>query len=266
MIAVSAITSYMYCPKKFYLQYVVGLREPQKKPTIEGSILHETIDKMQKDLDCTTLSVNESTTKTDLEISYKKSYYNNLFNAVKANEQEIKNLGLDKQEIFKTLWQQLSKEATTKATFVENLAKTSKSYGEKLLEKIRASTEVKLESTSLGIRGIADRIEERDASIIVYERKTGKSPTEGIWPNHKIQLAAYMMMLKESKSKEIEGIIEYDESSRRLVLNPFIEDELKSLIKTAKEIIETRKVPACPVNANKCKACGLQKYCDYLPR
>ncbi|MFH0752198.1 MAG: CRISPR-associated protein Cas4 [archaeon] len=266
MIAVSAITSYLYCPKKFYMQYVLGLREPAKKPTIEGTIIHEAVDKMQKGLDDATSQVNENTTKADLEINYKKAFYLGLFNSINANEQTLKNLELDKKEVFNNLWEQLSADALKKAAFVFRLVSTHKIYGKELLEKIKESTEVKLESDTLGLRGIADRIEERDETILVYEMKTGKAPAEGMWPNHKIQLAAYMMIAKESNKKNIEGAVEYGESIRRLNLNPFIEDEVKKLVKIAEEIIETRKIPQCQMNENKCKICGLKKYCDYLQR
>lgn len=263
MIAVSAITSYLYCPKKFYMQYVLKLREPARKPTIEGTIMHEAFDRMQTGLNDVTVSVNEKTTPKDLEMNYRKAFYLGLFNSINSNETELKELGLDKKETFTKLWEQLLEEALNKSTFVFNISNTHKVYGKKLLEKIKQNTEVRLESEILGLRGIVDRIEERDGKLLVYEMKTGKAPTEGMWPNHKIQLAAYMMILKE-EGKEVEGTLEYGKSIRKLVLNPFIEDEVKELTKTAHEIIEKRTVPQCQKNDNKCKICGLKKYCDYL--
>lgn len=263
MIPVSAITSYLYCPKKFYMEYVLRLREPAKKPTIEGTIMHEAIDRMQAGLNDVTAAVTDRTTPNELEMNYRKAFYLGLFNSINANETKLKELGLDKKEIFKTLWGQLMEESLSKAAFVFDISNRHKMYGKELLEKIKACTEVKLESETLGLRGIADRVEERDGKLAVYETKTGKAPAEGMWPNHKIQLAAYMMMLKEG-GRQVEGAVEYGKDARKLVLNPFIEEEVKELVRTAHEIIEARKVPQCPTSENKCKICGLKKYCDYL--
>lgn len=263
MIAVSALTSYLYCPKKFYMQYALGLKEPAQKPTIEGTILHEAIDRMQEGINDVTTKVTESTTLSDLEMNYKKAYYLGLFNTINAKENSIKLLNLDKKDIFKTLWKKLSEDALNKAAFIFNTSQKNKLYGKELLDKIKANTEVRLESEILGLRGVADRVEEDGGRVLVYEMKTGKAPAEGIWPNHKIQLAAYMMMLAE-QGREVEGAVEYSGERRKLCLNPFLEDEVKTLTRTVHEIIQTKKVPGCAKSENKCKICGLKKYCDYL--
>lgn len=94
--------------------------------------------------------------------------------------------------------------------------------------------------------------------------KTGKAPHEGMWENHKIQLAAYMMILKEKEQREIEGVMEYGKDQRMLMLNPFIEDKVKELTRTVIEIMQTRKVPQAGLSENKCNVCGLKKYCEHL--
>ncbi len=243
MIAVSALTSYLYCPKKFYLQYALGMREPAAQPTAEGTILHDAMDRMQNGINDVTSQTNDSTTKSDLEIGYRKAYYLGLYNSINANEHNIKSLNIDKKELFKNLWAQLSEEASQKAEFVFTLITKHKIYGKGLLEKIKACTEVQLTSEALGLRGVADRIEESEGKVTVCEMKTGKAPAEGIWPNHKIQLAAYMMILKEKEQRPVEGILEYGQDKRRLILNPFIEDDVKSLIREVKTALETRKIP-----------------------
>lgn len=263
MIAVSALTSYMYCPKKFYLQYVLGLREPARTSTLEGTIMHESADRMQNGINSITLSVTKNTKLTDLEIRYKQAYYLGLFNTINSNEKELTRLSIDKKEIFKKLWKQLLDNAISKARFVFNLSSKHKLYGTELMNKIKSTTEVTLESEALGLRGIADRIDEENGKLVVYELKTGKAPSEGAWPNHRIQLAAYMMMLKE-KGNNVEGSIDYSGDIRKIALNPFIEDEIKTLTKTVSEIIKTKKVPNCQKSENKCKSCGLKKYCDHL--
>ncbi len=264
MISVSALTSYLYCPRKFYMQYALGISEPARKPTLEGTILHNTIDRMQVGINQLTAGVTPQTTLKELEMSYKKIFYTGLFNAINANEADIKKLGIDKLALFKQLWEQLSEDAESKAAFVHALAKANNAYGKELAEKISASTEVRLESQTLGIRGIVDRIEERGDKTFVYEMKTGSAPREGIWPNHKIQLAAYMLMLKE-QGKDVEGVLEYGKDCRKLMLNPFIEEEVTSLIDTVKSALKTPTAPAKADNENKCTNCGLKKYCDQMP-
>ncbi len=264
MIPVSALTSHLYCPKKFYMNYVLGIKEPMKKPTIEGTIIHRAADLMQTGINNVTAMTKQNTSLQDLEMGYKKAYYLALFNSINSNEKYLEALGIDKKELFKTLWQQISEEAKIKAELVFNMISTYKIYGTDLLEKISANTEVMLTSETLGIRGIADRIEDKDGKTTIYEMKTGKAPSEGIWENHRIQLAAYMMILKETSQKEIGGIVEYGKEKRKLTLNPFIEDEVKELIITVRKIIETRTLPDDEVSQKKCDACGLKENCEKL--
>jgi len=266
MIAVSALTGYLYCPRKFYLQYVIRLSEPAKKPTIEGTILHAAADNMQDGINKATYAVTEATTLKELEMGYKKAFYLSLFNSINANEANLKTLGIDKLALFKELWEQMSADAAKKACFIFSLANTHKAYGTALLDMVKASTEVRLESQALGIRGIADRIEERNGKITVCEMKTGTAPKEGMWPGHRIQLAAYMMILKEKENKDIGGVLEYGSDCRKMALNPFIEDEVKNLISTVTEARTSRKVPDKTESKNKCRNCGLKKYCDHFPQ
>jgi len=265
MISVSALTSYLYCQRKFYLQYVIGISEPAKKPTVEGTIIHEAADLMQTDLNNIISSLTEKTTLKDLQMSYKKAFYTSLFNSINSHENLLKELKIDKLALFRQLWEQMSANAEHKAYSTFNMAKNNNLYGAALLDKIIANTEVKLESQALGIRGIADRIEECDGKMTVYEMKTGTAPNEGLWPGHRVQLAAYMMMLKEKYNKEIDGMLEYGTDCRKLTLNPFIEDEIRSLINTVTSARISRNIPNKTESENKCKNCGLKKYCDNLP-
>jgi CRISPR/Cas system-associated exonuclease Cas4 (RecB family) len=47
-ISVSMLSSYTYCKRKLFLQYVLNLVEPEKEAMVKGSIRHETYDKINK--------------------------------------------------------------------------------------------------------------------------------------------------------------------------------------------------------------------------
>ena len=53
---------------------------------------------------------------------------------------------------------------------------------------------------------ITDRrcqVEVRAESLLPIELKTGKSPKEGVWPGHRVQLSAYVMLLEDNFNMNI---------------------------------------------------------------
>ena len=58
LLNVTDLSSYLYCPRQFYIKKIFNLREPPSQPMIKGKIKHEIIEKFSKN------------------IVYKETYYN----------------------------------------------------------------------------------------------------------------------------------------------------------------------------------------------
>ncbi|MBU0461438.1 MAG: CRISPR-associated protein Cas4, partial [Nanoarchaeota archaeon] len=140
-----------------------------------------------------------------------------------------------------------------------------KLFGEELWKVFtpKMRSEEKVISEKLGILGVVDAIKEYDDELIPIEMKTGSAPKEGVWPAHKLQLAAYMSILSSANKKRVKkGIIKYiDESiERQIILNPFMEEEIHKKILAVNMTLQGR-LPGFTDNKNKCRMCGLRETC-----
>ncbi len=96
------------------------------------------------------------------------------------------------------------------------------------------------------------------------ELKTGKMPDSGVWDSHRIQLGAYILLLRNEYKTEIsEGVVRYLDhgEERKVTLNPFLEHEILELRDKVKILLNSREIPAfCRPDA-KCRNCNLKEKC-----
>ncbi|MDP3765329.1 MAG: CRISPR-associated protein Cas4, partial [Nanoarchaeota archaeon] len=101
-------------------------------------------------------------------------------------------------------------------------------------------------------------------SYVPIELKTGKMPKDGVWPNHRIQIAAYAMLLEEKfQTKVKDGFINYLDAkeSRRIAINPFMREEIIQLISEIQILLKNSYPPKYCENRNKCANCGIKETC-----
>ena len=71
-------------------------------------------------------------------------------------------------------------------------------------------------------------------------------PERGLWPGHKIQLGAYLLLLEEKANKPIEeGFVRYLDSNetRQLTMNPFLRGEIIELIGKVNTLLKAKELP-----------------------
>ena len=131
-----------------------------------------------------------------------------------------------------------------------------------LVPKIKS--EIKMESYSLQLYGVIDQIYLYGDECVPIELKTGKMPKEGVWPNHRIQLTAYALLLEDYLNQSVkEGYIRYLDSNqtRRISINPMMRDEVIKLIAEVTNVLSSKTLPDFCSNFNKCEKCGLRQQC-----
>ena len=99
---------------------------------------------------------------------------------------------------------------------------------------------------------------------VPIELKTGKMPKEGVWPGHKVQIAAYSMLIEEKFKTEVkEGFVNYLDAkqTRHIAINPFMRQEILDLVKEVQEMLKSHDLPNYCKNKNKCVNCGLRETC-----
>lgn len=267
MIPVSLLSAYLYCPRKLYLQKVLKKEEPVKETIIKGQLRHQVIDSVtQRERELILLIQPDDPFERVLK-RYEAVYKNELRNAIIVNKRSIERLNIEPSAMDRMVWSQLRSDVLSRAEFVHEFAVKSRLFGPALWENLtpKIKSEYTVESESLGLKGVIDQVHIYYDSLVPFELKTGSSPNEGIWPGHRIQLAAYMLLLEDKFDMNItEGIIYYLDSKekRPLRMNPFLrEDVIKTKILVEK-VLSSKELPPILKYDNKCSSCAFKDDCS----
>ena len=263
MIPVTALSDFLYCPRKVYLRYVLKLIPVVGEPIIKGKIQHDVFDAINKAEENIILNIKPSDLN-NIGMIYSQVCKELLVNSVSKFEEDIKKAEMDKEQLFNSSLPKFLDEASFRAKALLSMIKTTGLFGKDLIEAIpvKYKSELFMSSKRLKLKGIIDRVEVSGDVHVPIELKTGSMPRDGVWPNHKIQLASYILLLNEN-FKSDHGFVEYLDYDvrRKIVMNPFLEDEVKSLVGEVCNVLESDNMPKACDNANKCKSCNFKDRC-----
>jgi len=265
-ISVSMLSTYLYCPRLLFLQKVLQVEEVPKEATVLGSIRHETFDKVNKSEENLVIGIKKQIDIDYLNQLYKQHYSKFLREIIIKNKARLRGVNVNLTDAFKRNWNNLQEEAEIRASNIFKFIEKHNVYGEELWEILtpKILSEFKVESDTLQLRGIIDQVYVYHMDFVPIELKTGKSPREGLWPGHRIQIGAYALLLEEMFKRPIkEGFVHYLDSKekRQLVINSFLKEEIKDLVKEVQELINDKSLPNYCENKSKCKACSLNSTC-----
>ncbi len=266
LIPVSFLSTYLYCRRKLFLEQTLGYEEPPKEALIKGLIRHELYDKINKAEQGIVTSIEEETPLEDLQALYKRNYSAILRKIIMNNKSKLLNLNLSLFNTYKEIWPIVLEETETRANNLFNFIQTHQLFGKELWQALtpKIESEFKISSSNLQLKGVIDQLEKYDNHFIPVELKTGKLPKEGIWPSHRIQLAAYALLLEDQFGIPVkEGFVHYLDykQKRQLIINPFLKQEVLDLTRKVISLLESSKLPDFCLNKNKCNSCGLKDIC-----
>jgi len=266
IISVSSLSAYLYCKRKLFLQRKLGYKEPPKEVLIKGSIRHKLHDRINKADQGIVTSIEEELSLEELQALYKRNHSSILRRIILANKSKIINLNLSLFSTYKEIWPIVLEETETRSNNIFNFIQIHHLFGKELWQALipKIESEFWISSEKLHLRGIIDKLENYENNHIPIELKTGKPPKEGIWPSHRIQLAAYALLLEDKFNVIVkEGFVHYLDYKQRnqLVINPFIRQEVRNLTKKVINLLENTDLPDICSNKNKCNSCGLKDIC-----
>jgi len=261
-ISVSMLSTYLFCSRKLFLQQVLALKEPPKESTVLGSLRHEIYDFINQSEEKIVTTIKEKIQYDELIAKYKKFYSRSLREKIIKNKSRIKEVNLDIVDVFKRTWPLILDEAETRAKNIFDFIQKYNVYGLELWEKLtpKIISEIRLDSNNLQLRGIVDKVEIYEDGYVPIELKTGKMPKQGMWPGHRIQIAAYAMLIEEKfKTNVKEAFVYYLDAkeTRQISINPFMKEEIMNLVREVQELLKTQELPNYCKNKNKCVNCGL---------
>jgi CRISPR-associated exonuclease Cas4 len=266
MISVSLLSSYLYCKRKLFLERVLGLYEGPKEAPIRGKIRHKAYEDVNNAEEQIITSITEKDTFQDILQLYHSEYARIIRNVLEYYRYSLKSVNLTKLELFREIWPAFSQEARLRANNAYKFIKEFNLYGQELWQKLtpKIKSELKIISDNLGLIGKIDQLELHKETVIPIELKTGSSPKNGIWPGHKIQIAAYALLLEDQYHKKVNtgSVIYLDQNIKRtIIINPFLKDEIIGLRKEVEQLLTSKQLPDFTENPNKCQKCGLKKQC-----
>jgi CRISPR-associated protein Cas4 len=265
-ISVTMLSTYLYCPRLLFLQKVLQVEEVEKEALVLGSIRHESFDKINKNEESLVASIKKNIDFNYLNQIYKQHYSRFLREIIIKNKKRLREVDIKLTDAFKRNWNNLREESESRALNIFNFIEKHNIYGKELWNKLtpKIQSEIRVESEDLQLKGIIDQVHVYGEEYVPIELKTGKSPKDGMWPGHRIQIGAYALLLEEKfKTKVKEGFVHYLDSKqkRHLAINPFLKEEIKDLVKEVQELINIKRLPNYCENENKCKACSLNTTC-----
>lgn len=266
LVSVTTLSSYLYCPRKLFLQQVLKAEEPPKEALVKGSVRHEFYDIANTIEQEIVKKLNKTHTIENTSKLYSDEYSKILVKTIMSRKREIENVGLVPVELFRENWQHIKKEAIERSSFLFEFANKHNMYGDDLWENLtpKIKTEIRINSTKLRLKGIIDRIEVHKDEIIPFELKTGKAPATGVWPGHRIQVGAYALLAEEQFGVKIKrGFINYldSRSIRPVSINPFLKAEIHEAKDSVISLLENKQLPEHCSNKGKCRSCSLQELC-----
>ncbi len=266
MLAVTSLSAYLFCPRKLFLEKVMGYVEIPKAVLVKGAIKHKVFEEMGKHEANIVGSFVKGVTKEQILDKYNSIYSEILRRVILNSKKQLSLAKLLPISAFKQFQPIFQQEAASRAESLFNFIKEKNIFGTDLWESMtpKIKSEYKISAEKLGLSGKIDQVLVYPESIVPIEIKSGSAPKEGAWENHKVQLAAYALMLEDMFNTPIEaGYVKYmDENiSRRIEINPFLKDQVKSLIKEVQGLVSSKNLPDKVSNTNKCEKCGLKKIC-----
>lgn len=264
MLSVTDLSTYLYCKRKLYLKKVLKLDEPVKDVMVLGTVRHKAFEDINNHEERLVKATAPDLKHENIQASYRETYAKILRNAIITCKQQLAQFDIPLDQAFLRAWPSVQTEAATRAGNIIRFIQEHQVYGDALWEQLtpKIQAELRIEAPELSLKGIIDQIEVYADKVIPIELKTGKAPMQGIWPGHKAQIGAYMVLAESLGKPVAEGRVRYlDIGEDRLVpASPFIKIEITGLVTKTKGILNDQQLPP-RCEETKCKPCGLREQC-----
>ncbi|MBR9675760.1 CRISPR-associated protein Cas4 [Candidatus Woesearchaeota archaeon] len=264
MISPTAISTYLYCPRKLFLERVLKLFKLPKEVMVKGNVKHAAYEEINNKEEEIVVGLTEKDYDSIFE-AYKRVFSQIIRRTINNFSKELREHGIDELEFFKGFWPALVFEAEERAKNVQKFIKKHDFLGEKLWEELtpKIVSELSISDAKIGLRGIVDEVRDYKIEVVPVELKSGKSPSTGVWPGHKAQIASYMLLLRSQGKTVKEGMVKYIDEKKEVIIpyNTLLEDELKKQIVLVRGVLKKKDIPPFVDSANKCAACQLKEDC-----
>ncbi len=159
-ISVTFLSSYLYCPRKLYFEQVLKIIKIPREALVKGTIRHETYDGINKSEEELVNFLKVGMTYEEVFSEYKKVYTKILRKTIIKNKGILREAKLDISLTLTKTLPMILEEAKYHATNVYSYHKKTGLTGKELWESLtpKIESEVRVESDTLGLKGIIDEL------------------------------------------------------------------------------------------------------------
>ena len=267
MLSVTDLTAFQFCPRKLFFSKVLKLQEPLKDSVVIGGIKHKIIEGMPS-LD------KEMAHNLTKEIAYDQFVQEYIMQSTTSlrmiivqQKEALRRVEVPLDAAFDMTKPLAVSEAEKRAKRIYDFGHANQIFGAELWENLspKEKPEYSLSSHALQLKGRIDALKISIDKIVPVEHKSGQPPQEGAWSGHKLQLAAYALLLEEMFETKIpHGVVNYFDTGqqREIPINIFAKEEVKQMIPLVRALLEGKNTPPVIDNPNKCKSCGFYSHCE----
>lgn len=260
MLDVTSLLTYLYCPRKLFLEKVLFLEKPSKPELLIGTIKHTFFQQIVNALPELVIQVQENTNLNGLL----ETHYRHVLDIVLQKYLvDIKVQSLDEAKLRQELSEILMQQVSFFADLIQENIKQHHCYGQLLWENFSPTfrTEVYLASKQLQLKGKIDVLLQTSDLAVPIELKFSHTPI--LYEGHHIQVAAYIMLLQDAGYPSGYGTVYFPQLNvkENISLNPFLKYDIQRLVSNINTIISGNSLPSYCNNKAKCNGCEYRIRC-----
>lgn len=264
LIPVSLLAGYLYCPRKVFLQRVLQMREPPRPELFIGSLRHTILERFSEYERDVIIQLSAGVGSDEIERAIMDAYEEIMRSVVEAQAHGLYEYALDRDDVLEANRKTCRADAQLRAQLISTYMAQHDVEHEALYEQLtpRIVSEQRYSDEAIGITGIVDRILLYEDEAVPFEFKTGRAPRQGLWPGHRVQLNAYLLLVS-NEHRVKRGVVRYLDSEHDVEtrLTPFVRREITQLVAEVRRVIEGSTLPRRVDQMSKCARCGLRDAC-----
>ena len=260
-VSVTELTAWNYCARKLFIQKILKISPKLNKAMLMGKLKHQILEVFSKNEENIVRNIDKDYDKLELVFIYEDFIIKMGDQIFHENEKAIANFDINRDELIKKVLKDFSYDLKLRVTSIKEKLKQG-IFGEKLWASLDSLfvSELKLESSELGLRGRVDRVEivKSTNEIIPYEVKNRE---DKVYHSDEIQLGAYALLLEEHYKTQVRrAFIESGDNRQEILITPELRKEVLELIERIRNM-ENSPPPAMQSNFKKCQSCEFQSEC-----
>lgn len=271
MLSVSDLSEFTYCPRALYLKKDnLHTNGSGQKSELLLNIRREIFDSINNSQESIISSLMYPD-KNLIEKALRENYSHIVLSVLQSKKGDLNLVNRKVIDVYNHIWPDILNKLNEQTSLLFNFMLRTGFKGTALWINLEPKIEFEryVESQNLKMRGVITQLLLFKNKVVPLGFKTGKAPKSGVWLSHKLEMAAYIMLINDIfNMKNRRAVVKYkkDDVERQVVLNPMLEYEVKRKIKLIRMMLSEEEPPKRCSNTNKCRHCNMRNVCYALAK